>query len=512
MNPWEKYASQAAPEGGAPVAPWEKYKQQAAPAAPLDRLPPETSPTAQPQKNADDIAHRILGLGEAGLSAATGAVGGAAGQLYGIGKTLTSGKYGTQAGIQEGERAGVDLANKLTYQPRTQTGQQLTEGVGKALETSRLQGLPVEGGMIGRIPEIPGAALRTAEGAADINRAVGRTAAAPARALGRGAVGMLPPLEPETQALARQAHELGFRLSPHEVYGSKYGKYAGELAQENPLIATNREFNQRMFNHQLVYQLGGEGDKLTRRVFNQAMNRSGSTIGDIAASHNVPFNEDLVNRLSGHVAEAQRFGSGDVERVVRGYVDEITDLSRNGELPGQAFRRINTRLNNHIRGAGNNGDLRNALGNLQDDLQDAFTAQLTPEELTRYNTARRQYAVGKTLEPLVAKAVTGDVAPASLLGAITRTQAGKSAAARGAAGELGTLADIGQRFLKSQPSSGTAERSVMQNLMTHPVGSLAAGATAAATSPLAAAYNRLGPRVTQQLIDRPPVQPPPLQP
>jgi hypothetical protein len=323
---------------------------------------------------------------------------------------------------------------------------------------------------------------------------------------------VLPALDPETQALAREAHTLGFRLTPDQVYSNKYGKFAGELASENPLINNNRDFNQRMFNHQLVYQLGGEGDKLTRRVFNDAMRRSGSTIGDIAGSHNVPFSEDLVNRLTGHVAEAQQFGTGEVERIVRGYVDEVTDLSRNGELPGEAFRRINTRLNNQIRAAGNNGDLRNALNHLQDDLQDAFTAQLSLEELTRYNTARRQYAVGKTLEPLVAKAVTGDVAPASLLGAITRTQAGKSAAARGAAGELGTLADIGQKFLKSQPSSGTAERSIMQNLMTHPLGSLATGATAAATAPLAAAYNRLGPRVTQQLIDRPPVPPPPLVP
>lgn len=512
MMPWEKYAAQAAPEGSPAVPPWEKYGAQKQAAAPLDRLPPETSPGNQPSTNADSIANRILGFGEAGASAVTGALGGAAGQLYGVGKALTGGKYGTQQGAQEAEAAGVGLANKLTYQPRTETGKQLTEGLGNVMQASRLQGFPVEGGALGQLGQVPRGVLAAGEKAADVNRAVGRTATAPARALGRGAVNALPALDPETQALAREAHTLGFRLTPDQVYSNKYGKFAGELASENPLINNNRDFNQRMFNHQLVYQLGGEGDKLTRRVFNDAMRRSGSTIGDIAGSHNVPFSEDLVNRLTGHVAEAQQFGTGEVERIVRGYADEITDLSRNGELPGEAFRRINTRLNNQIRAAGNNGDLRNALNHLQDDLQDAFTAQLSPEELTRYNTARRQYAVGKTLEPLVAKAVTGDVAPASLLGAITRTQAGKSAAARGAAGELGTLADIGQKFLKSQPSSGTAERSIMQNLMTHPLGSLATGATAAATAPLAAAYNRLGPRVTQQLIDRPPVQPPPLVP
>lgn len=40
MNPWEKYAAQAAPESGAPVAPWEKYKQQAEPATP--EQPPQS--------------------------------------------------------------------------------------------------------------------------------------------------------------------------------------------------------------------------------------------------------------------------------------------------------------------------------------------------------------------------------------------------------------------------------------------------------------------------------------
>lgn len=506
MNPWEKYAQDTA---ASTTGPWDKYRaDSAAPAAqvsaqsPLERLPGDTGPTSNltPQ-HADSIANKILGLGEAGLSAATGAIAAPIGAAYGVGKTLTSGKYGTQEGIREGEKAGVQLADKLTYTPRTQSGRDILEGAGNALDASKLQGLPVEGPMLARIPEVPRGVLATGEGAAGAARAganaVGRGAA---RAVASG----LPDVDPGTLQLARQAHGMGFRLTPDMVFGNKYARQAGELAQDNPFVGkTVREQNQSVFNSHLVQAIGGEGDKLTRKTFNDAMNRSGQTIGDIASSKTVPFDENLVNKLAGHVDAAQKYETGDVEKVVTNVVNEITDKAKGGQLSGEAFRKINTNLNTRIRNT-QNGDLRNALSALQDDLQDQFVSQLNAEELARYNTARRQYAVGKTLEPLVAKSPTGNIAPAALLGAVTRNQAGRSAMARGAAGDLGTLADIGQRFMKEQPSSGTAERALMQNLLTHPIGTVAAGGTAALTAPVAAAYNRFSPSVTQMLLDRPP--------
>ncbi|HEM7879071.1 TPA: hypothetical protein U2L31_005497 [Burkholderia contaminans] len=504
MKPWEKYQSDTAASA---TGPWDKYgaagtAPASAPVAPLDRLPPD-SPEATPPKHADTIAERLLGLGEAGLSVATGALAAPVGAAYGIGKTLTSGKFGTQQGIEEGDRAGAALASKLTYTPRTEAGRADVEALGNSGLMHALQGMPVESPMIARIPEVPRGVLATGEGAAGAVRAGANAVGRGARAVARGAVQGLPDIDPQTMQLARQAHNLGFRLRPDQVYGNRYLRYAGEMAQDNPFVASNRDFNQDMFNHQLVYLLGENGNRLTRQVFNRAMTRSGETIGEIAGSHDVPFNEDLVNRLAGHVTEAQRYQTGDVERVVRGYVDEITDRSQGGILPGEAFRRINTRLNTQIRNT-QNGDLRNALSGLQDDLQESFVAQLSPEDLNRYNTARRQYAIGKTLEPLVAKSPTGRIPPAALLGAVTRNQAGRSAMARGAVGDLGTLADIGQRFLKEQPSSGTAERTLMQNLLTHPIGTVAAGGTAALTAPAAAAYNQFGPEVTDLLIQRPP--------
>ena len=476
------------------------------PVSPLDRLPPETPRAAQPQQNTDTLGQRILGAGEAGLSALTGAAGGAAGQLYGIGKTLTGGKYGTQQGIQGGEKAGVELANRLTYQPRTQTGQQLTEGLGKALSASRLEGLPVEGGMIGRIPEIPGAALRAGEGVGAAGRAVGKGAA-------RTAAAALPAVDAETQQLAQQAHQMGFRLTPEQVIGGKYGKIAGESLASVPLSGSNAEFNKNVFLRNLSEYAGIEGGKPTRGAFNEATKRVGQEIGALNKKYDVPVTRQDVRALRSNAAGQ----TPDVASVVNHHVNQITKSLQDGTLKGSTFRRLNTQINNAIKNT-SNGDVKYALGNLQDDLLDMQREQMMPADIERLNTLRRQYAIQRTIEPLAAKSPTGDIAPSALLGALTATKAGKSAVSRGAYGDVGALADIGNRFLKEPKSSGTAERRLIQGIP--PALASAAGAGAgvaggAATLPAvlgglattygaANLYNRAGPAITRALIDRPP--------
>lgn len=504
MNPWEKYAAQpAAPE----VPPWEKYGAKPAPTG-LEKLPPEAgapqNPMAMPEK-ADDIAHRLLGIGEAGASLVTGALGGAAGQLYGVGKTLTSGKYGTQQGIREGEKAGVELANKLTYQPRTQTGRDITEAAGRAMEASRLQGMPVEGPMLGRIGEVPRGVVAAGEGTA---AAVGKGA----KAAGNVAAKALPAVDQEAAQLAREAHAMGFRLTPDQVIGGKYAKALGEGASHVPLSGSNLKANREIFTRNVAELAGVEGGKMTRKAVDAAYNKWGKQeIGGINAKYDVPMDKAALQALRSNAAGELP----EVASVVKHYADLVQKKTVNGVLPGTTFRKINTDLGNRIRTT-SNGDLKNALGNLQEDLMDRQRAAITdPADQARLDTARRHYAILKTVEPLAAKSPTGEIPPASLLGALTATKAGKARVARGAAGDLGKLADIGQRFLKEQPSSGTAERRWAQAIPST-LGGLAggtAGATGAGLGALAGVagtigaanlYNRLGPSLTERMISQPP--------
>jgi hypothetical protein len=84
------------------------------------------------------LGEKIVGAGEAGLTALSGGIAAPVSALGGVVGTLASGKYGTQEGIQ----AGQDMARRLqeggTYQPRTQQGQQYVQDLQKAFEASKL--------------------------------------------------------------------------------------------------------------------------------------------------------------------------------------------------------------------------------------------------------------------------------------------------------------------------------------------------------------------------------------
>ena len=94
------------------------------------------------------VGKKVLGAGEAGLSALTGAVAAPAGAVAGIYETLTGGKYGTKEGVKQGQQRAAEVQQAMTYQPRTQAGQEILQSVGQAAETTKIP--PV------MVPEVSG--------------------------------------------------------------------------------------------------------------------------------------------------------------------------------------------------------------------------------------------------------------------------------------------------------------------------------------------------------------------
>jgi hypothetical protein len=524
MSPWEKYAAQPAPAtDSAPQGPWSKYGGEQAPAQPEQSMLGFTgSSLSKGVANILGTPMDIAAAGGAGINTLANKILGTHLQQSGV----TPG--GSEWMQQKFKQAGFITPSA---EPRSTTQKYVAAGleaapsavlpfggVGKVARTVGAvgSGLGSEAGrqVGGEKGQLLGSVLGGMPGQlAGMGAAVaaGKAAQAGGKALSKAAINRLPNLDPETAQLARDAHAMGFRLRPDQVYQSKLGSMAGEFASQVPFAGAKQEANQLTFNRNIVKTIGGEGDKLTRQVYAGAMKKSGGEIGDIAARTPLPINEDVVNRLTSHVAEAQKFDTPDVARAVSSYVNMISDMAPSGTLPGEAFRKINTKIGNQIRTTAN-GDLKRALSDLQEDFLDARGAYLTAADKKAYDVARRQYAAGKAIEGLVAKSPTGNIPPSALLGAITATKAGKSLAARGAAGDLGKLADIGQRFLKEPASSGTAERALIQRGLIGLAG--AGGGTAlmgASAAPAAAAlysgaraYNKLGPSVTEQLLARPP--------
>lgn len=128
---------------------------------------PQTN--AAPEANEDSILQRIAGVGETALSVGTGIAGSLIGAAAGAGKTLTGGKFGTQAGVREGDQLAGQVAEALTYQPRTTTGANLTQMVGQAAHNSGIAGLG--------FPELSAAGYAAGQAARSVRGAAAASAA-----------------------------------------------------------------------------------------------------------------------------------------------------------------------------------------------------------------------------------------------------------------------------------------------------------------------------------------------
>lgn len=456
-------------------------------------------------KSPSGIGDTLKGLGEVALSAGTGALAAPVGAIRGALGTLTSGKYGTQEGVREGEKQGSELAESLTYTPKTETGKEYGAKLGDFLKSAGLEAL---GGLGGETAALSSAAKAAKPLAGIAGRAVGQPLSKAGEAVGeaasaaRGTVGRGIAeglgVEPEAIKLAQRASAYGIPIRPDQLTNNKILKSMGEALEKVPLSGAKTEARQEAFNKALINQIGGDpkATKLNPEVYNKAMTKSGETIGDLGMKQGVKLETKNHIALNNLVEDAKKFQTEDVSKVVQNYVREINSKTKDGLLDGTAFRRLNSKIGAQARNT-SNGDLKHALGELEDTLHDALKGSLTGDELKAYNQARKYYAQGKVLEPLVAKSMTGDISGPSLMGALTRDQAGKARVARGKAGELGELGRIGQ-LIKEPNSSGTAERGIAYGLLGG--AGYANPATAAGVYGLANLYNRLGPR----FIPKPP--------
>jgi hypothetical protein len=114
-------------------------------------------------KTGFEMRKQLQGAGEVGLSALTGAVAAPLAAVTGVVAAARSGKFGTKEGVKAGEEQAANLMGQMTYQPRTEKGQEYIQGLQKAFEASKLPpvGVPET---LGFAP-LAGAATQQAMGA-----------------------------------------------------------------------------------------------------------------------------------------------------------------------------------------------------------------------------------------------------------------------------------------------------------------------------------------------------------
>lgn len=185
----------------------------------------ETTATFQ-QQNAPlpqepNLGQQLVGAGETALTLGTGAVGGTlgtlAGTLQGLSQQILSGQFGTPEAVRAVEKAAAAGAQALTYQPRTQAGQEQVQAVGQVLANVLPPVLPAIAA--------PGAVLQAARTAAPTagavrqiagsagQRAATATGQAIAKPVQAATTAVRETLGIETPAVATTAPAAGARVS-----------------------------------------------------------------------------------------------------------------------------------------------------------------------------------------------------------------------------------------------------------------------------------------------------------
>lgn len=486
-GPWEDYAPPAkAATANADAMPWDDYAPSnktvvppplslvnqipATPMLPGQGIPPP--PNMQPQPQVEGFWDALRGAGETAMTLGSGMVAAPIAGLAGVGSNILGGTLGTQEGIRKADKTAEEVAKAMTYQPRSGAGQVYTGALG---DFFRDAGLDALGGLGGEMAAIGNASKVARPALANAARVAGEAVkdspeafmlSHGANAVSNAAKNLVPNVyDPELLKLAAKAKEYGIELRPDMLSNNKIIKMMGEAMEKVPLSGAKTEARQQAFDKALIKQIGGDEKaiRLNSDVFAEAMKKSGEEIGSIGQKYGVkldrPAKMDLVNL----VEDAKKFETGDVAKIIGSYVDDIEAKSPMGLLDGTAFRKLNTKIGRQMRNT-SNGDLKHALGELQEKLHEALSKSISKEDLEAWNLARMRYAKGKTIEPLVAGSLKGEISAPQLMGRLNADKAGKSRMAQGAAGEMGDLAKIGQ-LMKEPGSSGTTERNLAYGLL-----------------------------------------------
>lgn len=167
------------------------------------------------------LGQQLVGAGETALTLGTGAVGGTlgtlAGTLQGLSQQILSGQFGTPEAVRAVEKAAAAGAQALTYQPRTQAGQEQVQAVGQVLANVLPPVLPAIAAP-GAVMQAARTAAPTVGAARQIASAAGQRAAtatgqAIARPVQAATTAVRETLGMETPAVATTAPAAGARVS-----------------------------------------------------------------------------------------------------------------------------------------------------------------------------------------------------------------------------------------------------------------------------------------------------------
>jgi hypothetical protein len=252
----------------------------------------QTQQQVTPPPQQPGIGQQIVGAGEAALTLGTGAVGGTLGMiggtLKGLAEQILTGQFGTPQAAKMVEQAAAKGAQALTYAPRTQAGQEITQAVGGALAEvvpPFMPQLAVPGQMVQAARQAaPMAEIAAQRGTQAVQQAA-RTAAKPVQAATtavREAVGM----EPKQPAKVAVSGSAGAAATPLELQRATEAEMAGlrlsegEVKRSPELLAWEKEKAKTPEYQAPFVERQQENNRAALAKLNQVLDATGAETGD----------------------------------------------------------------------------------------------------------------------------------------------------------------------------------------------------------------------------------------
>lgn len=305
-------------------------------------------------------------------------------------------------------------------------------------------------------------------------------------------------LGPEEQALANTAGKEGIPLSAGQATGSRPLQIAESVLENLPLTSSSqlagRETQQRAFTAAALKRAGMTGDVAGAGELVAQKKALGGAMGDIADRNSLQFGDELLKKLPDITSDARRHLPGDLAERVGDTVDQVmSQRNQWNAMSGTNYQGWREPLRSLSSESGTGPYYQQ----IRKTLDTSFRDQLPGVEGETFRQTSREYANLKTIIDAMGGAgnlpAKGQIAPSQISSALARS-VGKENKALGV-GDLNELSKVGQLFVKDQiPNSGTAQRQLIQSLMTAGGGSGLGAGTAYATGndPAAGAAMGLG--------------------
>lgn len=300
----------------------------------------------------------------------------------------------------------------------------------------------------------------------------GAGGAVAAKAIGRAIRPVQTALPDNLNQLAvRAEQEFGIPLTAAQRTGSKPLKIVDAVLDNLPFSAgrqTAEKTAQRdAYNRAIMNQVGENADTAAPEVLNAARARIGQQFNDISARNSVNLGDDFLETLTRVDSARTPFSSPQINAVI----DNALDLASQKRISGAEYQRVRTSLTNAAKGSwGSDPERGQALKAVREALDRAADNSISPADQQAWRTARQQWsnlkAVEEAAKPISADAVSGNISPAKLAGAIMKNNRNGMIYGQGDQ-VMPDLARIGQAFIKEQvPDSGAAQRALYQALLT----------------------------------------------